>query len=78
MHARGIASMVDNCSTTARPGARKWEPRFETAITQQVLPALDDDGAREPALLADLDVHPIHEVLTTIGQYRPTVDIAVS
>ena len=25
MHARGVAYMVDNCSTTARLGARKWD-----------------------------------------------------
>ncbi len=28
MHARGVAYMVDNCSTTARLGSRKWAPAF--------------------------------------------------
>jgi hypothetical protein len=37
-------------------------------------PVADD----QLVVLADLDVHPIHEVLTTIGQYRPTVDTVVS
>ncbi len=78
MHARGIAYMIDNCSTTARLGARKWEPRFETAITQQVLPALDGASARDPDLLAALEIHPVHEVLATIGKYRPSVDVAVT
>jgi ketol-acid reductoisomerase len=78
MHARGVAYMVDNCSTTARLGARKWAPRFEAAITQQVLPTLDGTGDRDGALVEQLDVHPIHDVLATIGRYRPSVDIAVS
>jgi ketol-acid reductoisomerase len=76
MHARGIAHMVDNCSTTARLGARRWEPRFEAAINQQVFPTLDGDGGYDPELLAALEKHPIHEVLTTIGNFRPSVDVA--
>lgn len=38
MHARGVAFMVDNCSTTARLGSRKWAPRFDYNLTQQVSP----------------------------------------
>jgi ketol-acid reductoisomerase len=78
MHARGVAYMIDNCSTTARLGARKWAPRFEAAITQHVFPTLDDNGAHDDELLAALDTHPIHEVLATISRYRPSIDIAVS
>ncbi|NTU99371.1 ketol-acid reductoisomerase, partial [Candidatus Falkowbacteria bacterium] len=40
MHARGVAYMVDNCSTTARIGARKWAPRFDYAVTQSIIPML--------------------------------------
>jgi len=76
MHARGIAYMVDNCSTTARLGARRWEPRFEAAITQQVFPVLDGDGGYDAELLAALETHPIHDVLATIGKFRPSVDVA--
>jgi len=78
MHARGIAYMVDNCSTTARLGARKWGPRFEAAITQQVFPALDAAGQHDETLIDQLDEHPIHEVLAKISDYRPSLDIAVS
>ena len=78
MHARGVAYMVDNCSTTARLGARKWAPRFEAAITQQVFPLLDDHGAHDEMLVTRLHEHPIHKVLNTIGQYRPSVDITAS
>jgi ketol-acid reductoisomerase len=77
MHARGVAYMVDNCSTTARLGARKWGPRFEATITQQVFPTLDNGGDHDDALIEHLDTHPIHDVLATIAQYRPSLDIAV-
>jgi ketol-acid reductoisomerase len=78
MHARGVAFMIDNCSTTARLGARKWAPRFEAAITQQVFPALDSGGNHDDALIEQLESHPIHGVLAAIARYRPSVDIAVS
>jgi ketol-acid reductoisomerase len=78
MHARGVAYMIDNCSTTARLGARKWAPRFEAAITQQVFPTLDDGGDHDDKLIKRLDEHPIHDVLDAISRYRPSVDIAVS
>ncbi len=45
MHARGVAYMVDNCSTTARLGSRKWAPRFDYVLTEQAFVALDDDTA---------------------------------
>lgn len=78
MHARGVAYMVDNCSTTARLGARKWAPRFEAAITQQVFPVLGDTGDHDDTLIKQLHEHPIHGVLAAISRYRPSVDIAVS
>jgi ketol-acid reductoisomerase len=78
MHARGVAYMVDNCSITARLGARTWGPRFEAAITQQVFPTLDGEGARSDARIASLEAHPIHEVLAAIGTFRPAVDIFVA
>ena len=77
MHARGVAYMIDNCSITARLGARKWAPRFEAAITQQVFPELDAGGDRDEGLLAELRDHPIHDVLAEIARYRPSLDIAV-
>jgi ketol-acid reductoisomerase len=76
MHARGIAHMVDNCSTTARLGARRWEPRFEAALNQQVFARLDGDGDYDADLVVAFENHPIHDVLATIGQFRPTVDVA--
>ena len=78
MHARGVGYMVDNCSTTARLGTRKWGPRFESAMNQEVFPVLDDEGARDDQLVKDFDSHPIHQVLEEIAKTRPAVDIAVT
>nr|WSY56966.1 ketol-acid reductoisomerase [Streptomyces sp. NBC_00886] len=38
MHARDVAHMVDNCSRTARLGARRWGPRFQAAYEQIAYP----------------------------------------
>jgi ketol-acid reductoisomerase len=78
MHHRGVAYMIDNCSATARLGARKWAPRFEAALTQQVFPVLDRGGDRDESLLERRGAHPIHDVLDAISRYRPSVDIAVA
>jgi ketol-acid reductoisomerase len=77
MHARGVAYMTDNCSTTARLGARKWGPRFEATISQVVFPTLDGAGDDDAALTDHLEQHPIHDVLAKISDFRPSVDIAV-
>jgi ketol-acid reductoisomerase len=78
MRARGIAYMVDNCSTTARLGGRKWAPRFDYLLTQLAYPQADDrpeDIDNGPAeAFAD---HPIHEILRICAEMRPPVDIFV-
>lgn len=76
MHARGVAYMVDNCSTTARLGSRKWAPRFDYAIYQEALPQI---GSGEDTALIDAFLeHPVHDVLAVLAEYRPSVEIAVS
>lgn len=77
MHARGIAYLVDNCSITARLGARKWAPRFDYALTQQAFPAIDDQVVDTSPFDAFAD-HPIHDVLRVCAEMRPTVDIFVA
>lgn len=77
MHHKGVAFMVDNCSTTARLGSRKWAPRFDYILTQQALTALDrGDPADDARLAAFLDSE-IHNVLAVCAELRPPVDIAV-
>ncbi|GAA5125895.1 ketol-acid reductoisomerase [Pseudonocardia adelaidensis] len=77
MHARGVAYMVDNCSTTARLGARKWAPRFDYLLTQQAYPAID---SKEPVDRTSFDAfegHVLHDVLRVCAELRPSVDIYV-
>ncbi|MFF5306771.1 ketol-acid reductoisomerase [Streptomyces sp. NPDC013161] len=76
MHARDVAYMVDNCSRTARLGARRWGPRFQAAYEQIAYPAaeLPADGP----LLAAFDAHPMHEALAAAAKLRPSVDISVA
>jgi len=77
MHARGVAYMVDNCSTTARLGSRKWAPRFDYLITEQAYVRIDDKEPLDRAPLAAFEKHPIHEVLAEAAKMRPSVDIFV-
>ena len=78
MHARGVAYMVDNCSTTARLGARKWAPRFDYLLTQIAFVNLDEGRAGDPALIAAFKQNLIHDVLAVCAELRPSVDISVS
>lgn len=79
MHARGVSYLVDNCSTTARLGARKWAPRFDYLLTQTAYPAVDQAaGSLDTTLVKAFETHPIHDVLRTCATLRPTVDIFVS
>lgn len=78
MHARGVAYMVDNCSTTARLGSRKWAPRFDYLLTEQAFVAVDEDAvAKQAELIAAFKTHKIHDVLAVCGDLRPSVDISV-
>jgi ketol-acid reductoisomerase len=77
MHARGVSYMIDNCSTTARLGARKWAPRFDYNITQQAYVDLDEGKAADPKLFLAFKSSLIHGVLAACARLRPTVDIFV-
>jgi ketol-acid reductoisomerase len=78
MHARGVAYMVDNCSTTARLGSRKWAPRFDYLLTQLAFPAADAGKSADANLIAQFKANPIHDVLTVCAELRPSVDISVT
>jgi ketol-acid reductoisomerase len=77
MHARGVAYMIDNCSTTARLGARKWGPRFDHALMHVVLPALDQRPATDEELIESFLTNDVHPALATCATLRPPIDIAV-
>src|SRR5688572_3872271 len=75
MHARGVAYMIDNCSVTARLGARKWAPRFDYLIDQIGYVALDSNAKLDNSLIEKFKSHVIHPVLAEVGKMRPSVDI---
>ncbi|KAF3943267.1 hypothetical protein ACB098_06G122300 [Castanea mollissima] len=77
MHARGVSFMVDNCSTTARLGSRKWAPRFDYILTQQALVAVDSGVPINQDLISNFLSDPVHGAIGICAQLRPTVDISV-
>ncbi|MEU0188044.1 ketol-acid reductoisomerase [Streptomyces sp. NPDC006207] len=77
MHARGIAYMVDNCSTTARLGARKWAPRFDYLLTQTAYPAVDSKEV-DPTAFDSFEGHVVHDILSVCAKMRPSLDIFVA
>ncbi|HWR11746.1 MAG TPA: ketol-acid reductoisomerase [Rectinemataceae bacterium] len=77
MHYKGVAFMVDNCSITARLGARKWAPRYDYLLTQQAEPLWAEGVGENEALWAKFLGHPVHEALATAASMRPSIDIAV-
>lgn len=78
MHARGVSFMVDNCSTTARLGSRKWAPRFDYILTQQAFVAIDAGSPINRDLISNFLSDPVHNAIEECAKLRPTVDIAVT
>ncbi|KAL2937370.1 Ketol-acid reductoisomerase chloroplastic [Bienertia sinuspersici] len=78
MHARGVSFMVDNCSTTARLGSRKWAPRFDYTLNQQALVAVDNGASINQDLVSNFLSDPVHEAIGVCAQLRPSVDISVT
>ncbi|MBO0686476.1 MAG: ketol-acid reductoisomerase, partial [Candidatus Dormibacteraeota bacterium] len=77
MHARGISYMIDNCSTTARLGARKWAPRFDWALMQHAFPLIGKASEVDATPFQHFGEHKIHPILATCAEMRPSVDIFV-
>ncbi len=76
MHHKGVAFMVDNCSTTARLGSRKWAPRFDYNLSQQALVDFNNGKPADEKLINDFKNHKIHGALATCATMRPAVDIS--
>ena len=77
MDYRGVSYMVDNCSTTARLGARKWAARFDYILKQQAFPTIDHDAPKDATPFDKFLKNNIHEVLKVCAELRPSVDISV-
>ena len=59
MFEKGISHMIDNCSTTARMGARKWASRLDYLLEQNM------DGEYQ-SKIGEFINHPIHEIYNEI------------
>ncbi|KAJ8761450.1 hypothetical protein K2173_001583 [Erythroxylum novogranatense] len=75
MHVQGVSFMVNNCSTTAKLGSRKWAPRFDYVITQQAFIAVDTGPPINHDLISNFLSAPVHGAIEVCAQLRPTVDI---
>jgi ketol-acid reductoisomerase len=69
--------MVDNCSTTARLGSRKWAPRFDYILEQLAYTAVDAAAPVDEALIRAFETHSVHDAVGVCAQLRPSVDISV-
>jgi ketol-acid reductoisomerase len=77
MDFKDVAFMVDNCSTTARLGARKWAPRFDYALTQTALPGMDHLPKDSETVFRRFLDNELHQALAVCLELRPSVSIAV-
>jgi len=77
MDFKGVSYMVDNCSTTARLGARKWAARFDYNLKQQSYAAMDAGDKVDESLFDKFVNSNIHQVLKVCADLRPSVDISV-
>ncbi|KAJ4845763.1 hypothetical protein Tsubulata_050809 [Turnera subulata] len=78
MRARGLSFMVDNASTTARLGSRKWAPRFDYILTQQAYVAVDNGTLLNQDLISSFLSDPVHGALQVCSELRPPVDISIT
>ena len=73
---KGVAHMVDNCSTTARLGSRKWAPRFQYNLEQQAIVATENGSGIDADLIKDFENNPVHVAVSECCKLRPSVDIS--
>ena len=64
MDEKDIAHMIDNCSTTARLGARKWGPRLEKLLEQNM------GSARNNVSIETFLKHEIHGVINELYKFK--------
>jgi ketol-acid reductoisomerase len=77
MHFKGVSYMVDNCSTTARLGSRKWAPRFDYILSQLAYPAMQEGKGLDKSLIEKFKNNTIHKAIAGCAELRPSVDIAL-
>lgn len=67
--------MVDNCSTTAHLGSKKWAPLFYYNPIQQALVAVNNGAPIKRGLISNFFSCQVHGAIEVCAQLRPTVDI---
>lgn len=77
MHYKGVSFMIDNCSRTARLGARKWAPRFDYILEQLAYTAMDANAPVNTELVNAFKNHPVHDAVIACCKMRPSVDISL-
>lgn len=77
MHYKGVSFMVDNCSTTARLGSRKWAPRFDYILEQVAYPALDALAPVNREMIDKFLSNTVHTAVEECCKMRPSVDISL-
>ena len=77
MHYKGVSFMVDNCSTTARLGSRKWAPRFDYILEQVAYPAIDSNKPVDANLIKAFKENSVHQAVVECCKLRPSVDISL-
>jgi len=72
LYQKGISYMIDNCSTTARLGSRKWGPRFDYLYTQNInnVNLFKPNVPKESKYIEDFINHPIHDMYTKLNKYK--------
>jgi len=77
MDYKGVAYMIDNCSITARLGARRWAPRFDYNLSQLAIPAIKNKEDKNSDLVKKFLNHKVHDAVRVCGELRPSVDISL-
>eukprot|EP01038_Epipyxis_sp_PR26KG_P007696 gene7696-10467_t len=77
MHYKGVSFMVDNCSTTARLGSRKWAPRFDYILEQLAYTAVDNNTPVNQDLITAFKKNTVHDAVIACCTMRPSVDISL-
>jgi ketol-acid reductoisomerase len=78
MHSRGVAFMIDNCSTTARLGARRYGPLYEERLLKVLMDiSLRPSDTDQSHILKTLEDTALHHDIGVCFDLRPLVSIEV-
>lgn len=70
-----VDTMIDNCSITARIGARKWAPRFQHTLINNLVYDRDIGELEDSNLFDKFLTHPIHDSDNKLRKFKPSVSL---